>query len=705
MTLRSLPSVRSTAAIAISFVLALAGAASAQDADPSPDVRSDPRPDPRIDAATGRDTANWPLAPTFDHLHMKLDLSFPDMSQATFTATQTLTLAARGTPRAVIPLRAGPGIEVQSVAIAGQPCEFSKGAQTLDIRPATPAGVGQPFDVVITYTCDFSANRGIGLTHSKPRDEGSPTDQAVQVHAQGEAEVNHLWFPCHDFPNEKLTTELIVSVPEGFEVLSNGRLVAKDSLPDGRSRVHWHQDLPHPYYLVTLVIAKISIVDIGGDATARPGLPMAVWTPVGTEENVKTVFSSTPAMVAFLEKKLDEPYPWAKYDQAIIRDFNWGGMENTSATTLYRRAANATELGDEDGLIVHELGHQWFGDLMTCKGWKHLWLNEGWASYCEAMWNEQYANAQAAGLDPIKTGEIAAASEEGRKAYQRTVLGFVRRQRGGNNAYAPVYPSIVSNRYRNPDENFSKSDDVYSKGAIVLHMLRTGLGDDVFWKGVRLYIDRHKFTHVETDQFRRAFEDVSGRSLERFFDQWTARPGLPRMDVDLTFDDAGKTLGVVVRQTQRIDKLNPAYQFSLPLFCKFEDGSHQYIYLDVKGREAAASFNLPSKPTQVSVDPTLTVFGANRITKPLAMWMNELQEGPALFAQVAAAEALALHPGDEVRALLARAAMDPSFDPVVREASLASLTGLEARRIAAALGSKFGTGPTRPATRAMAVAR
>lgn len=684
---------RSTAALALSSLLCIAPLASAKD--------SEPNNDPRIDPTTGRDTANWPLSPNFDHLHMKLDMTFPDMSEASFTATQTLTLAARGTPRSTVSLRAGPGIEVQSVTIAGQPVDFTKSRDLLDIRLAAPAAAAQPFDVVITYTCDFSANRGVGLTHSKPRDEGSPTDQAVQVHAQGEAEVNHLWFPCHDFPNEKLTTELIVNVPEGFEVLSNGKLASKESTPDARSIVHWSQDLPHANYLVTLVIGKFSIVNIGGDDTARPGLPMAVWTPIGTEDNVKTVFSSTPAMVAFLEKKLDEPYPWAKYDQSIVRDFNWGGMENTSATTLYRQAANATERGDEDGLIVHELGHQWFGDLMTCKGWKHLWLNEGWASYCEAMWDEQYANAEAAGLDPLKSGELAPASEAGRKAYQRTVLGFVRRQRGGNNAYAPVYPSIVSNRYRNPDENFSKSDDVYSKGAIVLHMLRSGLGDDVFWKGVRLYIDQNKFTHVETDQFRRAFEEVSGRSLERFFDQWLIRPGLPRLDVDLTFDDATSTLTVAARQTQRIDKLNPAYQFSLPLLCKFEGGNFEYVYLDVKGREATANFKLPAKPTQVSVDPTLTIFCANRITKPLAMWMDELRDGPSLFAQVAAAEALAAYQGDEVRSLLAHAAANESFDPVVREASLASLTGLQARRLAASLGAA----PLQLGARSMVVGR
>lgn len=664
---------RYLAALALSSLLALG--ASAQDADP------------RIDPETGRDLANWPLSPTFDHIHMKLDMAFPDMSQATFNATQTITLAARGKPREVVPLRAGPGIEVRSVTVSGQPSEFTKTKDTLEIRLARPAPVGQAFDLVITYTCDFSANRGLGLTYSKPRDDGSPTDQAVQIHAQGEAEVNHLWFPCHDFPNEKLTTELVVNVPEGFEVLSNGRLVSKESLPDGRSRVHWDQDLPHAYYLVTLVIAKISVVDIGGEDTARPGLPMHVWTPIGTEDNVKKVFSTTPAMIAYLEKQLDEDYPWAKYDQSIVRDFNWGGMENTSCTTLYRRAANATEMGDEDGLIVHELGHQWFGDLMTCRGWKNLWLNEGWASYCEAIWSEQKANVEAAGGDILKTRDIAPPSEAGRKAYQREVLGFIRRQRGGNNAYAPVYPSIVSNRYRNPDDNFSKADDVYAKGAIVLHMLRAGLGDDVFWKGVRLYIDRHKFTHVETDQFRRALEDVSGRSLERFFDQWMMRPGLPRLDIDLTFDDQSSTLTVAARQTQRIDKLNPAYQINLPLFCKFEDGSYQYVYLDMKGRDATANFRLPSKPSQVSVDPTLTVFCANKITKPLAMWMNELRRGPTLFAQVAAAEALAAYPADEVRTLLAATASDESVDPVVREASLASLTGIEARRIAGTLGA------------------
>jgi len=676
--------------------------------------------DPRIDPGTGRDLAHWPPSPWFTYEHMRLQIDIPDIQTARFSGVETLSIKGLGRPRPSMRLDAGPGIEVKRVLRDGAPTTFRRAGHEVWIDFASPITDGQEAQVTIEYNCDFSANRGNGLTWSKGNaDASSLTEQFPQIHSQGEPEQNHLWFLCHDFPNVKLTTELVVTVEDGYEVCSNGRLVERraDAPTPGRVTWNWLQDLPHANYLVTLVVGKFSVLDIGGPGTARPGLSMRVYTPHGTEEIVEARFRRTPDMVAYFEAKFDEPYPWAKYDQLICRDFIWGGMENTSATTLYLQASRGRGGGVED-TISHELAHQWFGDLITCKSWEHLWLNEGWASICEALWNEQKANLAAAGrplpedsprrraepapdatpsapsppppVDLIKPGEggadfepserpaedaIAPPSDAGRRAYQRTMLGFLRTQRASNRGYAPVYPSLVSNRYSTAEGAIMKADDVYSKGALVLHMLRMGFGDEVFTHGARLYLDRFKFKCAETDDFRRCMEEVSGQNLERFFDQWAYRPGLPRLEIDFAYDDATGTLSVFIDQTQRIDRYNPAYEFRLPLLLKHEDGATEYVYVGVDGRSASAEFKIGLRPKDVSVDPNMTVVCASSIRKPLAMWLDELRNGTTLFARVRAAEHLARFdgPAELLTAALANAALEPASDITVREAAAAAL--------------------------------
>ncbi len=673
--------------------------------------------DPRIDPATGRELAHWPPSPWFDFRHMRLEIDVPDMQHARFTAVETLRVAGLGKPRPSLRLDAGPGITVRRTLRDGAEAAFRRTDGELWIDFASPIAHGEEAQITIEYDCDFSANRGKGLTWSKGRaDAPGATEQFPQIHSQGESENNRLWIPCHDFPNVKLTTELLVTVEDGYQVVSNGRLVQRTVDPSGTGRVtwHWHQDLPHASYLVTLVVGKFAVVDVGGPHTARPGLPMSVYTPHGTEDRVVERFHRTPDMVAYFEAKFDEPYPWTKYDQVICRDFIWGGMENTSATTLTTGAVRDSD-PDQDDLIAHELGHQWFGDLITCKSWEHLWLNEGWASMCEALWNEQKANVSAGGrrlerpaaptgpgaqtgsdaasdgadpaVDLIRPGEggadlgatadsvIAPPTDAGRRAYQRSMLRFLRTQRASNRGYAPVYPSLVSNRYSDAEQAIMKADDVYSKGAMVLHMLRAGMGDELFTRGAQLYLDRFRFKCAETDDFRRCMEEVSGQSLERFFDQWAYRPGLPRIEVDLGYNDATGALTVTVDQTQRIDRFNPAYEFRLPLLLKYEDGATEYVYIGVDTRSVRADFKIGLRPRDVSVDPNMTVVCAATIRKPLAMWLEELRAGPTLLAQVRAAEHLA---GLELESpwitrSLAEAARDPRADVTVREAATAAV--------------------------------
>src|SRR5690606_32345803 len=194
------------------------------------------------------------------------------------------------------------------------------------------------------------------------------------------------WFVCHDYPNERMTTELIVDVPAVYSVSSNGRLVSHLTTGD-RAVWHWLQDKPHVPYLVTLVIGTFDIVEIPHDR-----VPMKVWVPQGLGDQVMQTYGRTGDMIDLFEQRFGVPYPWDRYDKRVVKNFGAGGMENTSATSMYPTAIlDSTALldGDLDGLIAHELAHQWTGDLITCKSWAHIWLNEGWATYCSALWNER----------------------------------------------------------------------------------------------------------------------------------------------------------------------------------------------------------------------------------------------------------------------------------------------------------------------------
>lgn len=613
--------------------------------------------DPRIDAETGRSKAVWPRSPRFDFRHMKLELDFPDIAKPTLVGRQTLTVAPAGVGRSELVLDSK-GPVVTAAAVEGVPATFEQAPGVLRIRPAGGFPLGKEFRVEIHYDLNYDGSKGEGLTYSPAEPEAkNETRRYPQIHSQGEAEVNSRWFPCHDFPNERLTTELIVNVEDGYEVVSNGKLLDVASDGHGRSTWHWLQDKPHTTYLVALAIAKFGVIDLGGPESGRPGLSIPVYTPLGTEKNVQESFANTPKMIALFEKLFDEPYPWDKYAQVIVRDFAAGGMENTSATFLMPGVSGAADRGEHDDLISHELGHQWFGDLVTCHGWAHLWLNEGWASYCEALWSEHYN----------REGEPRKA-DAGREAYFRQILQSIRGQRGRNRGTAPSQPAMVSNRYSNPDAVFTKADDPYGKGCVVLHMLRERVGDEAFFKATAEYLNRYKLSYAETDDFRRVFEEVSGQSLRRFFDQWCYRPGMARLAVDLEWDDAKGTLGVSVEQTQRIDRLNPAYIFGLPIYVRYEDGSDEWLDLAVEDGTSAASYHLKAKPSAVTVDPNITVFAATQTRKPLSMWIEDAVHGPTLPARLAAVSALRASDDPEASRVLGMLETDERTAGLVREA-------------------------------------
>lgn len=579
------------------------------------------------------------------------------MSRPGFLATARFELAPRAAPQSSVTLDAAGGLRFRRASVNGRSVAFAHDPVAARITIEFPKTFARSelFTLELEYTTNSHGGKGEGLTWSGDDPRTPETD--FMLHAQGQPQSNSRWFPCHDFPNLRVPTSVTVTVPEPYEAVSNGTLqgvsrapissidgvwqqvhgdapapptseaaeaeeitdnddetppksAAATSSPKEAPATHvrtfrWSQTKPHPYYLVTLVVSRFEVVNVGGPASAYPGLWMPVYGPLGSGEQMKRVFGNTAAMIAHFEKLFDCPFPWDKYAQILCRDFTAGAMENTSAVTFNASLARGggRRGGSIDNIIAHELVHHWFGNYVTPRSWQHLWISEGMATFGEALWAEHVG---------------------GERAYRQAILSNVNTERAmSRRRSAPRQVGMVSHLYSNPDQRFISGDNVYSKGGVVLHMLRMRLGDDAFFAGLRLFLKRHALQQVETDDLRLVFEEVSGQSLQRFFDQWCLRPGHPSIEVDLVFtqnsSEDGGELRARLEQTQTIDANNPAFAIELPMFVRFssdpQDGEWITVLMDE--RIASTTVQLPRKPVEVRLDPNTTVLARTRIRTPL----------------------------------------------------------------------------------------
>jgi aminopeptidase N len=628
-----------------------------------------------VDPATGRSMLNYPPHRVVDFARMKLDIRIADMNVPTLDATQVLRFTPIAEDLADLTLDAK-RLLIKSVSTPGSKATFTHDGLRMTLAFDPPLPAGKPAELTIDYAMT-SPPEGLFWT---PESDSWP-GRAAQLHTQGEPETNSFWFPCHDFPNDKLTTELSVTVPRGYQVSSNGRLLGRSNLikpvSDGLGKTSlapfetwkWAQDEqaggPHTNYLVSLIVGKFDVVDVAGAKAPAPsstGLPrsnstpsvlepllgrsftkpgfkieMPVYVPQGRGGDVVQTYGRTAEMVRFFSALFDEPFPWSKYAQLVVHNFAFGGMENTSATTMFDTAILSRDAlidHDLDGLISHELAHQWFGDLITCNSWEHVWLNEGFATYLTGLWFEH---------------------RDGEEAYQTSVLGNFDGVIGADRGKAPQTPGMVSKAYRNPVESLRRSSNPYAKGASILHMLRRKLGDEVFFAGVREYLNRYGHKTAETDDLRTTLEDVSGESLQQFFTQWTGRPGIPRLKVSSSFAD-GK-LSLAVSQTQPVDGYNPAFVFDLPVSVRTVSGVVLTRVISVDSREESLAIDLPSPPVWVAVNPDLHTLADISLDQPAEWLVNQAASGPTLAARIYAVRTLAQIKPDQAQATLGKLAM------------------------------------------------
>ncbi|MPZ49015.1 MAG: hypothetical protein GEU75_06860 [Dehalococcoidia bacterium] len=519
---------------------------------------------------------------------------------------------------------------------SGLPLGHSLSEGRLHIELDAPRHSGEEATVVV----DFAGSPRRGLYFIGP--DAAYPDKRLEAWTQGEDEDTRHWFPCYDFPNEMATSEMHVSVREPFTVIAIGELRGVDQGPEaGQRTFHWHQDVPHVTYLTSVVAGEYSEIRDDWD-----GIPILYYVPAGREADGRAIFKNTPDMMQLFSERTGVRYPYAKYSQVIVQDFIFGGMENISATTLTDSAlydSRARLDADADPLLAHEIAHQWFGDLLTCRDWSHGWLNEGFATFMELAYCE-HNKGRDEFLYALRNEMDFYFGEAGR--YKRP---------------------IVTNVYNAPIDLFDRH--LYEKGGIVLNMLRVYLGDTLFWKAIRRYTISRRSTNVVTPDLQRAIEEATGRNLDWFFDQWVYGAGHPEMKGDYAWDGDARTAKISLKQSQSGDQV--AQVFRLPLQVEFNlgDGQKMSTRVEMTEREQTFYFPLASKPKFVRIDGE--VLKSLDFERPGEMLREQLAHDDDVLGRVDAARALGKKGDKEAIAALGKAVREDAFWGVQAEAAKA----------------------------------
>jgi aminopeptidase N len=548
-------------------------------------------------------------------------------------------------------------LEIERVSTDTAELAFSHDGKRLRIDLERERKIGERLTLCIAY----SGTPRRGLYFIAP-DEAYP-HRPVQVWSQGQDEDSRYWFPCFDSPHEKSTSEVIATVPASFFALSNGVLVSTKENRAAKTRTFaWRFDVPHSCYLITLAAGEFAeLRDRWED------VEVTYYVPPGREDDARRALGRTPEMLALFSERFGVRYPYNKYAQICVAEFIFGGMENTTATTLTDTAlfdSRAALDYDMEALVAHELAHQWFGDLLTCRDWGQGWLNEGFATYSEYLWRD-HAHGRDEAAQELADWADQYFGEDARR-YRRP---------------------IATNVYDEPIDIFDHH--LYEKGGLVLHMLRRVLGEVAFWKALGHYVRRHRTGSVETRDLARAVEEATGKNLDWFFDQWIQKAGHPELKVEYSWDAAAKLAKLSIKQTQKVEGDTPL--FRLPLEVRFRVGDEDRTKpIEVSETSHVYYFPFDVAPTQAILDPGQHVLKKAEVDKPKPLWLSELAHASEAADRIAAARALSKQSSPDVVAALAKAlGHDPFWG--VRASAAEALGAIRTDAARDALGEAVST--------------
>lgn len=567
------------------------------------------------------------------HVKMTGELNYTDK---TLNAVAELSIEVADASSTAVPLDAV-DFDIKSVKINGSDASYTYDGQKIIVGlPVNLRTTGSKFTITVAYQV---RDPKLGVKFVGP-DENHP-DKPLQAWTQGESEGNRYWLPLYDHPSLKCTSEITLTVPSGHFVEANGLLVERKE-SDGKTTYHYLMDQPHSTYLIAFCAGEFDRKTESFD-----GIPLIYNVPKGRGGDIERSFSKTTDMMAFFGEHTGVRYPYKKYSQTCMVDFG-GGMENISATTHTDRTLHdevAHMDFSSDGLVSHELAHQWFGDLVTCKDWAHIWLNESFATFYQALYFRHDRGIDEYYYDLI--GNLDTYLEESSRRYIRP---------------------ISTKLYQQPDEVFDRHS--YEKGSLVLNSLMNYLGEDVYRKGITSYLNRYAFQCVETDDLRKELEQASGKSLEWFFDQWVYGAGHPVLSIGYAYDESTHTLNLRVEQRQQ--DLPP---FRIPLELELDlgaDGGGQITRrVTVDGKVSSIMVPVSRRPSRVCVDPRLSVVGVLELDEDEKSGLQRAESDPHIYCRVVAIRSLAKNPTRKAVATLASVLNSDSHWGICSEAAKA----------------------------------
>jgi aminopeptidase N len=582
--------------------------------------------------------ADEPYARTrdYDLQHSRIALRFDlEQKKVLGEVTHSISILRDGTAKIALD---SIGLTIQSVTVSKSAAKFETTTDKLIVPLPAAAKAGEKFDVAIRY----EGKPTKGMYFILP-DKDYP-DRPRQIWTQGESEDTRYYLPTYDYPNDRLTTETILTVPASWITVSNGKLISVTDAGKGLKTWTWRESVPSSTYLITVVAGEF---DEAKDSWR--GMPVTYYAPKGRGDRLAVNYGRTPAMIDLFSKKLGVDYPWEKYAQVMVDDFVAGGMENSSATTNTSSSLNhpkiAVEiLNDEDDLISHELGHQWFGDLVTCKDWGDIWLNEGFATFMESVWMEAH--------------------------YGKDMADFDRRERAHE-------WFVETNLYQKPivrhdfDDSSEFDGNAYTKGGWVLHMLRHQLGEDAFYRGLKHYLELNRGKNVVTSDLAKAIEESSHTNVDQFFSQWLYGAGAPRFDLSYSYDGDKHQVALTVKQTQKVE--GRVGIFRVPVDVEITTASGPKLYpITVSKAEQIFTFPSDSAPLMVLFDKGGNVLKSAEFHKEKKEWLYQLKNATEFADRADAAAALGkIKNDDEVVGALANAMHNDKFWGLRATAALA----------------------------------
>lgn len=592
----------------------------------------------------------------FRHLRLECEFDWPTKS-VTGRVVHTVSSLRDGARRLRLH---GINIDVRSVRRVGRgPLSFESFADSIEIDLGRETSVGVELQVAIEYVAH--PKRGVFFwmpSHDYP-------DVPMQLWTQGETEDARHWIPCFDHPSDKLTTEVIVTAPAALQVLANGRRIEERIVGDDRKIVHWLQDKPHTTYLISVVMGTFARWD--GDAD---GVPMSTYVAPRYAERAERSFGLTADMMRFFHRKIGYRYPWDRYDQVCVYGFPFGGMENTAQTTLTERTLHDERAAldvSSMNLVAHELIHQWFGNLVTCKDWGDIWLNESFATFFANLYREHRLGRDEGLLD--RHGLATSYFSEDRNEYRRP---------------------LATRRYLKPGHVFDSH--AYPKGGVILSMLRYVLGDERFFAGMRYYLERHQFRSVETADFRIAMEEATGQSLRWFFDQWVHAGGHPEYKITTEWQSDEPVLQLRVQQTQTVDDLTPLHDMPVVIAVTTPAGMIEHR-VRVSKSDETFSFPVAQRPTMVRFDPGNWILKTLSFAKSREELLYQLEHDPDMMGRHRAAVDLKgfLQQESAVATLIERLQKEPFWG--VRKAIAETLSRGRGKAVSTALRAVFDIEP------------